>query len=304
VPVGAGGRGVTIGRRVILALALALGGLMLAALTWPRPRPVARRVFDAAERRWLILTGGLVDVGGYRLRADCAGAGDVTVVLDSGLCQPRKSWGRVPSDVAAFARVCTYDRAGVGDSDPDPLPRTGERIVRDLETVLAKKGASAPYVLVGHSFGGLNVRLFASRHPEQVAGLVLVDASHEDQYRRLSALMSPEDGADYLAHEGGKNCEHVNLPGLGEQVRAAPPPPPVPLVVLSARERWPTQGCAACQAREEMQAALAQILPAGRRVLARGSGHFIQLDQPQLVVDAIRDVVEAARTSSIIPPSR
>jgi len=287
---------VTIGRRLILAMVV--GGLVLAVLAWPRPRRLARRVLDAAERPWLILTVGLVDVGGYRLRLDCAGAGDVTVVMDSGLCQPMKSWGRVPSEVASFARVCTYDRAGVGESDPGPTPRTAERIVHDLEALLLKARVPAPYVLVGHSFGGLNVRLYASRHPQQVAGLVLVDASHEQQYGRLAALMSPADSADYLAHEGGKNCEHVNLPELGEQVRTGAPLPSVPLVVLSARERWPTQGCAASQARAEMQAALAQLLPEARHVVATGSGHFIQLDRAQLVVDAIRDVVEAARRRS------
>ncbi len=123
-----------------------------------------------------------------------------------------------------------------------------------------------------------------------------MDASHEDQYARVAALMSPADRADYLAHEGGKNCEGWDLPEIGEQVRAGGPLPSVLLVVLSARERWPTAGCATSEARDEMQGALARLLPEGRRVMAQGSGHLIQRDRPQLVVEAIRVVVERYRT--------
>lgn len=282
-------------RRRWTALFLIVAVAGLAALRWPPARRGAVRVREAAVRAWLVATGGLVDVGGRRLRLDCAGGGDVTVVLDAGLCQSHETWGEVPAAVSRWARVCSYDRAGLGDSDPAPSPRSPDALVGDLHALLARARVPGPYVLVGHSFGGLTLRLYASRHPEQVAGLVLVDASHEDQYASLAALMSPGDRADYLAHEGGQNCEHVDLPDLGGRVRAAGALPAVPLVVLSARERWPTQGCAAAQARDEMQSALASVLPGGRRVVAEGSGHFIQKDRPRVVVDAIREVVEAAR---------
>src|SRR5262245_60988684 len=157
---------------------LVLVGLVVAAFAaapGSLPRRALARGWRDGERAWLIATGRLVDVGGYRLRVDCYGQGDVTVVLEAGLCQTRASWRRVADDIASFARVCAYDRAGLGESDRAPGPRTLLRTVEDLERVLAAS-AKAPYVLVGHSIGGLTVRLYAARHPERVRGLVLVDS--------------------------------------------------------------------------------------------------------------------------------
>lgn len=129
--------------------------------------------------------GQLVDVGGYRLHLHCSGQGSPTVVLDAGLGMPSASWVLVQPVVAQWTRVCAYDRAGYGFSDPGPTPRTSQRIVEELHTLLDRAGERAPYVLAGHSFGGFTMRLFARRFPEQVTGLVLIDASHEDLMTRL-----------------------------------------------------------------------------------------------------------------------
>src|SRR5581483_7014518 len=147
----------------------------------------------ALWRGWLILSGGLVDVGGYRLRIECIGAGKPTVVMDAGLAQDRSTWGQVPSGVAAFTRVCTYDRAGLGESEAGAKPRTSQQIVAELQVLLKRAGIQSPYLLVGHSFGGANVRLFASQHPDAVVGIVLVDASQEDQTARYAELMTASD---------------------------------------------------------------------------------------------------------------
>jgi pimeloyl-ACP methyl ester carboxylesterase len=129
--------------------------------------------------------GRLIDVGGYRLHINSTGEGTPTVVLDAGVCDCSLNWCLVQPEIAKFTRVCSYDRAGMGWSDADPSPRTSEVIVRELHTLLANAGIHGPYVLVGHSFGGYNVRLFAHEYSEEVAGLVLVDSAHEDQWPRL-----------------------------------------------------------------------------------------------------------------------
>jgi len=112
--------------------------------------------------------GKLVDVGGYRLHLNCQGQGGPTVVMESGNGNFSLNWGRVPREVAKFTRVCTYDRAGLGWSDRSPQPRTAHNLVADLHTLLARSGVEPPYVLVGHSLGGMLMRLYAHEHPDQV----------------------------------------------------------------------------------------------------------------------------------------
>lgn len=118
---------------------------------------------------------------GVALSLHCVGQGPPTVILDSGLGVPAAGWDLVMPDVAKFARVCSYDRAGYGWSSAGPMPRTSEQIVKELHALLAASGEKAPFVLVGHSFGGFDVRVYAGKYPADVAGLVLVDTSHEDQ---------------------------------------------------------------------------------------------------------------------------
>src|SRR5262245_61730807 len=145
-----------------------------------------------ATRRELAATpppGHLVDIGGYRLHLWCAGDGAPIVILDTGLGGTSAGWGFVQPDVARFTRVCSYDRAGMGYSDPGPSPRTARRIESELAELLARSGISGPVVLVGASIAGFNVRVFASDHPERAAGLVLVDASHEDDAHEVPRMV-------------------------------------------------------------------------------------------------------------------
>ena len=128
--------------------------------------------------------GKMVDVGGFRMHLVCEGEGSPAVILDAGAADPWTTWFRVQPEIARVTRVCSYDRAGIGYSDPGPLPRSRRRTVEELRTLLARAGVPPPYVLVGHSFGGLNVRLYASLHPEDVAGLVLEESAHEDHWKK------------------------------------------------------------------------------------------------------------------------
>jgi pimeloyl-ACP methyl ester carboxylesterase len=122
-----------------------------------------------------------VDIGGQRLYLDCRGARSPTVVLEAGAGDPSPVWSLVQSRVAAFTRVCSYDRGGYLWSEPGARPRTYAQLALELRTALDRSGVRPPYILVGQSYGGLVVRGFAERYAHDVAGVVLVDAVHEDE---------------------------------------------------------------------------------------------------------------------------
>lgn len=122
----------------------------------------------------------VIDVGGLRLHIHCTGSGEPTVILDSGMGMPGGTWLLVQRETEKFTRVCSYDRAGYGLSDLGPNPRTSTIISKELHALLQAAEIKSPYIMVGHSFGGENIRLFAALYPHEVAGVVLVDSAHED----------------------------------------------------------------------------------------------------------------------------
>jgi pimeloyl-ACP methyl ester carboxylesterase len=171
--------------------------------------------------------------------------------------------------------------------------------VDDLHTLLAAARLPPPYVLVGHSFGGLNARLYASQYPDEVVGMVLIDATTpEDADARYRSLLSPRLKREWIRMARRLNAEGIDLAASRAQVRAGGRLRPMPLVVVTSLRDETPPGWPAAQlerARLEYQAALARLVPGGRQVLADRSGHFVQEEQPDLVVDAIRTVVEEAR---------
>lgn len=259
----------------------------------------------------------LVDVGGYQLHLNCIGAGSPTVVLDSGLGLPLSTWSLTQPQVAKFTRVCSYDRAGIGSSDPGLIPRTSQQIVTELHTLLNRAGIKEPYIMVGHSFGGLNVRLYTSQFRHEVVGMVLVDSSYENQppvdlaydakawrwinfCRNLaqSQVKAPEYPRVYSSREqaeqyracSGSNGEIAAFRTSQAQVRAAQQDlGNIPLVVLTRSQ--PPQSW--WSEHEE----LTRRSSNGTHIVAEHSGHFIQKDQPKLVTYAIHQVVEAARNN-------
>jgi pimeloyl-ACP methyl ester carboxylesterase len=288
---------------------------------------------------------GLVNIGGRSLYLECRGQGNPTVILEAGANGWADVWSRdnqepagertmVLPGVAQFTRVCAYDRPGtMGEvnrnlepdgplfypsrSDPVPQPRTTHDLVADLHALLQAANIPGPYVLVGHSAGGLVVRLYASTYPDEVVGMVLVDATHEDVYLRFPEAMTPAQWAEFEASQMDKQelleaypeAEELWTAPMGEaattdQVRQAQldsPLRPMPLVVLSHGipfaapfPGWPTATMEGIML--ALQDDLARLVPKARHVLATESGHNIHQDQPELVIEAIRQVVAGVRS--------
>ena len=279
----------------------------------------------------------LIDVGGYRLHLYCTGTGrpgSPTVILEAGFDDTSLVWSKVQPGVASFTRACSYDRAGWGWSDTGSLPRTAGHMVMELHTLLVRAGVPGPYVLVGHSFGGLIMRLYTNMYPQQVAGLVLVDSVNEDELVRspklrqdvLNSVNSPIlpicqalapfgivrllgllNGyvADYpppvppavkaqLYQTRYCHTSYVETLAFDEslaQVRAARHPlGHLPLVVLThGLPMFPDP-----QEEQDWQALqrdLAGLSSNSVHIIATRSGHHIQLDQPGLVIAAIKQVL-------------
>jgi pimeloyl-ACP methyl ester carboxylesterase len=248
-----------------------------------------------------------IDVGGFRLNLRCDGDGSPVVILDAGAGDTLATWEWVTPSVRKLTRVCAYDRAGLGKSEPGPKPRTSARIVAELHELLVRGRVPPPYVLVGHSFGGLNVRLFASKYPGQVAGLVLVDATPEDYPEIEDSLHSPGEREKLRTSRAmAPQAFTDELDGMAESaasIRAAPLPPEMPVVVLTAahaedspefRTAWAT-----------LQRRMAGLFPSGRQVLAEQRDHYIQFDEPEGSSSAIRELIvrRAAPAASKRPPS-
>jgi pimeloyl-ACP methyl ester carboxylesterase len=142
---------------------------------------------ERAERGDYAMPGRLIDVGGHRLHINCTGTGSPTVVLEPGLGEPSTAMALIAPDVASTARVCIYDRAGRGWSESVATPRDGIQTATDLHTLLERAGESGPFVLAGHSAGGIYVLNFAHLYPEQVAGVVLLDSMHPEQYTKITS---------------------------------------------------------------------------------------------------------------------
>jgi pimeloyl-ACP methyl ester carboxylesterase len=136
--------------------------------------------------------GQMVDIGGYRLHINCTGTGSPTIIIEAGLGGWSLPWNAVQEEVAKTTRVCTYDRAGMGYSDASPLPRYAQQFAVELHTLLERANVEGPYVLVGHSLGGLTVRIFAHDYPTEVAGVVLIDSMSPGQMTASAAEIVPQ----------------------------------------------------------------------------------------------------------------
>ena len=300
-------------------------------------------ISETRERRFHPMLGQLVDIGGYKLHIDCTGQGSPTVILDAGMGDSFLSWRKVQPEIAKFTRVCSYDRAGLGYSDSSPRPRTSRVFVDELHTLVQGAGIIGPLVLVGHSMGGFDVRLYASLYRNEVAGLVLVDSSHPEQQKRLPPAINDLDATWLREQEFFEFTMPFGLPrlmgfcGTDDAVRAADcnfhsaresvaelkaisqsaaetassgSLGDMPLVVLSHDPDLPQPDLPedlvkpTNDAWQQMQEELAHLSNVGKHVTAKNSGHYIQLDRPDLVVDAVHSVVDQTRQALQPPPPK
>jgi pimeloyl-ACP methyl ester carboxylesterase len=258
---------------------------------------------------------GWFDIGGRQLFLRCSGHGSPTVVFEGGLTH---DWYDLQNRVAPFTRVCSYDHPNGpwSRSEHAPTPRTARDFVADLHTLLRVARVPGPYVLAGHSNGGLFTLLYASTYPRQVAGLVLIDAVHPATIKRRLAMLKPILPPEEWQAARQRmitvphrlvDPERVDIWTSERQTRVAlrrSPIRPMPLVVLA--HGHPDDPPPPYVELEEpfwrqLQRELARLVPGGRLVIATESGHDIQHDQPELVLDAIRDVVLAVRAGDLVP---
>jgi pimeloyl-ACP methyl ester carboxylesterase len=268
--------------------------------------------------------GRLVDVGGHRLHLHCTGAGAPTVVLEAGLAESSASWEVIQRRLSPGTRVCSYDRAGYAWSDDGPSQGTAERAAGELRTMLATAGEAGPYVLVGHSYGGNAIRVFADRWRDLTAGLVLIDVTDETAVEALQ-ISRPLMAVHFTAYQVAARLGILRLMGdsfvpaeataaarrhavvvyesgsmaaaraeawagvdSAAQVRAtvrARAWGDLPVVVISAAGQP--------AAVTEQARALAALSTRGRLVVATTTDHYVQHGQPDLVLDAIREVASA-----------
>jgi pimeloyl-ACP methyl ester carboxylesterase len=245
------------------------------------------------------LGGQLVNVGDHSLFAHCTGQrSDMTVVLENGAGADLDIWKAVQSKVEGFSRVCSYDRAGVGHSDKPNQPQTPDTVVDDLHRLLEIETEHGPYVLVGASLGGIYVRRFALRHPDLTAGIVLADSSHEEQYSHYFAI-SPSI-AERFATQDGRLDRNDSL-RASEQLPAGERLQwhlDVPLIVLEHKR------LAGAPRTEEDRLAVdwhnLQLDLAGRsrygKLIETQSGHVMAVEQPEIIVESIREVIRQAET--------
>lgn len=266
-------------QRSLAVLAALLSALALYLPT--RTQAFTRVSVDGRTVRMLV-TGPSTSLGASR--------GDATVVFENGAGAPLEMWGKVQPDVSQFARTVSYDRAGIGLSDEGPRPRDGRHIAVDLRRALLTAGIAPPYILVGASFGGPYVRIFAGMYPDDVAGIVLVDPTTDNQ--RF------DDAAGTPALDSSRNTL--------DQLRASRVPGGMPVFLIDAvsplEVPFANQGIRTLRMnnRPEIEADSLEYrrwmdgIQGSRLIVTNRSGHNVPIEEPELVVGTIREAVDAA----------
>ncbi|HEX9628168.1 MAG TPA: alpha/beta hydrolase [Acidiferrobacterales bacterium] len=230
------------------------------------------------------------------------GQGSPVVVFENGLGAPMRSWNKVFPEIGKHTTAFAYHRPDYGDSDPASTPRDGAHIVDELRALLRSRGLAPPYVLVGHSLGGLYMQLFARKYPDEVAGLVLVDSTHPTQMEGAGRIENQPWWARMFFHlfvNGELRREFDAVAATGQEVLRLTTVTGKPVWVLNAID--PRRAEAVHHANRK-RADFARLYPGGQVQWVK-SGHFIQWDKPEVVIDAIRDTLEAQTPSATVEPT-
>jgi len=248
---------------------------------------------------WLIVRPPLIDVGGYRLEARVKGSGNPTVVFETGFTGGILLYWKLQDRIAEHDRTLVYERAGLGRSDPGPQPRTAEQMARDLHSLLAALDIRPPIVLVGHSAGGLFMRVFAHDYPAEVAAMVFIDPATEASYERMRQSSAKDWQTMETKLPAGLRRQWVALPASLEEARSAWPLPSVPYVMITALKPLGEWGL---KSREDMEAwarehqAVLSQLPSTTttNIILPLADHLSVLKEPA-VAKAILDAIEQVR---------
>lgn len=300
----------TLFAEILLIVALALSGA------------VYERVSQARDLRLHPPGGRLVDVGGYKLHLYCTGEGNPTVIFEHGLDGSYLDWRLVQPEIARFTRACSYDRAGYGWSEPSPKPRVPGAMAEELHTLLNHAGEKGPFIIVAHSMGVFNAQMYARHYPAQVLALVLVDGSSPEEplpfsWKAKLTLRLLEFTAPFGLPRWRKWCAGTNeawqplqaavnckakvfrthyqqwtaVPAAAAEIRELANSLTLPVVVIS-RDPSLARNSTAEQHWMELQKKLLALSPYSRQVIARGSGHGIPGQRPDVIVDIVRDLVK------------
>ena len=239
--------------------------------------------------------GQKLDIGGIELYYEMLGENHEgpTLVFDSGYGVILENWDPIKDEISKFSKMFIYDRAGIGKSGIDDRPRHSQQSVENLRILLKKAGVKPPYVLVGHSLGGLNTRLFASTYPEEVVGVILLDSAHEDQNKILPSLFTKEVQESYYNQftlEGTLNEVEESL----EQVRMSTSLGDIPLIVVTGGQQpFHTEQSMAAWMR--FQGKLSDLSTNNQHIIVNDAGHLIHLDQPQVVIGIIKNMLNIVK---------
>ena len=274
--------------------------------------------------------GRMVEIGTHKMHLNCRGYLSPTVIIDSGLGGFSLEWTNVQNKLSRFSRICTYDRSGYGWSEESPYPRTTRVIAGELYQLLMNAEVPGPYVMVGHSFGGYNIRYSASEYPNLVSGLVFVDASHPEQFHRMPRpepletrisdvnkvrqikmarpVLSRNYPAEYrflayrlmVSYKARRTqlAELAHFNESADQVSLNNRLPDVPVTVITRGARvWPHNrfGDESERVWQELQGELVKLSHNSRQLIATRSGHSVHLDQPDMVEHAIIEMLESSR---------
>ena len=286
-------------------------------------------VAESADMRAYPPPGQMVDVGGYRLHINCTGTGSPTVVIDAGLGDWSTGWGFVQPEVAKTTRVCTYDRAGWAWSEVGPLPRDAAQFAKELHTLLKNANIPGPYVMVGHSLGGLTVRVFVHDYSSEVVGVVLIDSMTPQQFAQSPTDIQPQLDTqsrpfNLLVALGRLGIVRLLAKPLG--ILPSAPPNAAAYYALGVRPQniqaflddsrgMPASGVQASAVKSfgdlplivltaslndipgwpAWQTELLQLSSNSQQLFAENSGHNIEFDEPDAAVKAILKMVEQIR---------